>query len=560
MTYLKYQNSTILLLIVFISLYIFFSAFSSAENTALRLMIAAAMTAIVYLGARVLQADKPATAQVNIEAVPGLAWLAGRNGRINSMNARMKTYLNVADGAISVARDAIHPEDRNKTMDLWSQRSAVEMRNTHRLMGPDGRYHWFRSIVQPLHDEYSNIIGWCGTFVDIDDQKRAEEVLRSNEENLRLILDNIPGQIVTADANGDNDYSNPNSERFYGASFHEVNASGFKQFIHPDDIEEFDAERMRCIEKAIPMDHTCRLLRHDGVYRWFRMRVNPALDEHGKVVRWYGLHSDIDEEVKALEKLRAAQDKLSQASHFAGLAEVSASTAHELKQPLAAVVTNSHACQSWLAIDPPNLERARTSAERIVRDAMEASEVVNRIRDLFAQKELKKDLIDINEVIDDVARLVRTKHGGRGLTVSLGLDKGLTLVPADRIQLQQVLYNLARNGIEAMQSNGEDPMILHIRSCLGDDTVRVEMRDTGAGLADPHQIFEPFFTTKQDGMGMGLSICRSILDAHKGKIWAEGLGSRGALFVFELPLLSEAGQGDSGSGTSHAGAEAEQVR
>ena len=559
MTYLKYQKSLIYPAIAFVILYAALSVFSSIENTALRLTFVGAVGCIVALVVRLATSDDPRPGRtIDVDAVPGLAWLSGSDGRITGMNCRMRDYLEVPVASMSVARKSIHPEDRNKTMDLWQQKSLREMRNTHRLMGPDGNYRWFRSVVQPLTSG-GTVVGWCGTFIDIDDQKRAEDALRSSEENLRSILDNIPGQIVTADANGDNDYSNRNSVKFFGGSFHEVNASGFKDFIHPDDIEEFDAERIHCIENAVAMDRPCRMRRHDGVYRWFRMRVNPALDENGRVLRWYGLHSDIDDEVKALEKLQAAQEKLAQSSHLAGLAEVSASTAHELKQPLAALVTNSQACQSWLSASPPNLERARRSAERIVKNAMQASEVVARIRGLFAQKQPDKDLVDINEIVDDVIQVVRTKHRNRELTVNRKLDEALPLVPADRVQIQQVFYNLARNCVEAMQSNVDQPVVLDVRSLSVDGAVRVEVVDNGEGISDPQQIFEPFYTTKKDGMGMGLTICRSIIDAHDGKLWAERIVPRGSLFVFELPLPPELRQTLNGRRTRSEGVVAENI-
>ena len=243
-------------------------------------------------------------------------------------------------------------------------------------MGPDGRYHWFRSAVHPIRDQSGAISSTWGTFIDIGELKAAEDALRSSEENLRSILESIPENIVTADADGVNDYCNRHSMIFYGLPFYEVSGSGFKQVIHPDDVEKFAADVVHCIENSVPMDQPVRQRRHDGVYRWFRMRVNPAFDENGKVVRWYGLHIDIDDEVRALQDLQHAQDKLAQASEFASLAELAASIAHEVNQPLSAVVTNSEACQLWLSAEPPNLERARSSADRIVRDAREAANIV----------------------------------------------------------------------------------------------------------------------------------------------------------------------------------------
>jgi len=448
------------------------------------------------------------------------------------MNSRMRGFLLVPPGSLVVAPASIHPEDRYKTLDLWGPHHWSGEFGTHRLLGPDGEYRWFRSAVHPIRNQDGEITSSWGTFIEIQDLKAAEQALRSSEENLRSILDSIPGQIVTADANGINDYSNRISELFYGQSFDEINGTGFTRFIHPDDVDEFVADALHCIATATEMDRKSRLLRHDGVYRWFRMRVKPAFDDNGKVVRWYGLHSDIDDEVRALETLQQAQDKLS----------------HEVNQPLSAVVTNSEACQLWLSADPPNMERARLSADRMVRDAREAANIVSRIRQLFSKKEPHKELININEAIRDVVNLIRKKHAVGSLNFNIDLDDAIPRLLADSVQIQQLIFNIVRNGVDAVQTNLAEPMALDISSRLAGDKVIVEVADNGVGLADLHKVFEPFFTTKSDGMGMGLSICRSIVDAHSGRLWAEAREPRGAMFAFELPLHDDFPQMDRHSG------------
>ena len=483
-----------------------------------------------------IQRRRPESHSDLVDNIPGLGWISDSRGRIIGMGSRMRQFLNVPKGSFTVAASSIHPEDRQKTLDLWGPYQRSVQVSTHRLMGPDGHYHWFRSAVHPIRDQYGVIISSWGTFIDISDLKAAEEALGTSENNLRLILDNIPGQIVTADANGVNDYCNQISELFYGHTFHEINGMGFTRFVHADDIDEMVADGLHRIANAIPIDQSVRLLRHDGVYRWFRIRVNPAFDENGNVVRWYGLHTDIDDEVRALEALRDAQDKLAQASEYASLAELAASIAHEVNQPLSAIVTHSEACRLWLAASPPNLERARTSADRIVRDATGAANIVSRMRELFAKKVPHKGEININETIDDVVHLIQKKYANRGLTVGKELDASIPLLVADRIQIQQVIFNILRNGVEAMQSDAEQPLTLNIKSRFDGGVAVVEVEDNGSGLADPNKAFEPFYTTKIDGMGMGLSICRSIIDAHMGRLWAKARPTRGTVFAFELPI------------------------
>ncbi|MBY3537567.1 PAS domain-containing protein [Rhizobium laguerreae] len=525
---------TTLFLLLLVSAQVFHLLDYGPRGFAFAATTVAALGSLLWFTSRKRQ--PPERKQEFIESIPGLAWTAECDGQISSMNSQMREFLSIPSDSLSVPATSIHPEDRHKTFDLWTQQNGLGKPGTHRLLGPDGRYHWFRSVVQPVRDADGVAIWSWGTFIDIDDLKAAEDALRSSEENLRSILDHIPGQISTADGNGLHDYCNRIAETFYGHSFHELNGMGFARFVHPDDLDGYITEGWKHIKSGVPIDRPVRLLRHDGVYRWFRIRINPAFDANGNVVRWYGLHSDIDDEVRMLENLQQAQDKLAQASEFASLAELAASIAHEVNQPLSAVVTNSEACQVWLSSSPPNLDRARISADRIVRDAKEAADVVRRIRELFAQKVPHKGRISINEIIEDVVDLIRKKYSSRGLTVATSLDPGMPLIFADRIQIQQVVFNVARNGVESMQSNGEDPMTLDISSRYTGDTAIVEIADNGVGLDDPHKVFEPFFTTKTDGMGMGLSICRSIVDAHNGRLWAQARPSRGAVFAFELPI------------------------
>ncbi|HUA20614.1 MAG TPA: sensor histidine kinase, partial [Bryobacteraceae bacterium] len=209
----------------------------------------------------------------------------------------------------------------------------------------------------------------------------------------------------------------------------------------------------------------------------------------------------------------------------------------EVNQPLAAVVTNGQACLRWLAAQPPGIAKAQEAAERIVRDGKEAGEVVRRIRALFKQSAIEKVQLDLNEIIGEVLHLLTGEVARRRVAVETALDQDLAPVAGDRVQLQQVVFNLLLNGIEAMDSVVDRPKKLFICSKRpSPETVLVEVRDSGAGLKDPDRIFEAFFTTKGTGMGMGLTICRSIIDAHKGRLWAASGEGVGTTFSFALPV------------------------
>ncbi|HXP40505.1 MAG TPA: ATP-binding protein, partial [Candidatus Acidoferrales bacterium] len=203
---------------------------------------------------------------------------------------------------------------------------------------------------------------------------------------------------------------------------------------------------------------------------------------------------------------------------------------------LAAVVANGHACLRWLSAQPPGLAKVQEAATRIVRDGTEAGEVIRRIRALFKHAPLDKIDLDLNEVIAEVLRLLSGERTKRRVSVETDLDKDLGPVAGDRVQLQQVVFNLLLNGIEAMDSVLDRPKKLFIRSKRhSPETVLIEIQDSGVGLKDPEKVFEAFFTTKENGMGMGLAVCRAIIDAHHGRLWAASGEGAGTTFSFTLP-------------------------
>lgn len=275
-----------------------------------------------------------------------------------------------------------------------------------------------------------------------------------------------------------------------------------------------------------------------GVYRWAECRVEPRRGHDETIVEWYGVSIDVDDEVRAQEALRLASDELARASQVASLAELSASIAHELNQPLAAIIANSHACDRWLSADPPNVERARITAARIIRNASSAADVISRVRALFNKSGGSRTSEKLDNVVFEARELMIDEAIRRRVRLEIEIEKDIPTVEIDRVQIQQVLINLLRNGMDAMdQGLGERSLNVCLRR-QGDD-VHVIVSDSGAGIQFPDRVFEPFFTTKHDGMGMGLSICRSIIEAHGGRLWAEENQPCGATFVFSLPICSQ---------------------
>jgi PAS domain S-box-containing protein len=378
---------------------------------------------------------------------------------------------------------------------------------------------------------------FTGFIRDISERRQAEEALRASERDLSLIIETIPGLVWCAAPDGELNYLNQRILDYTGTSAGAWVQLGWKNLLHPDDAEPTAQAWAHAVATGQPLQIQCRFRRSDGVYRWFRALGQAARDSEGGVARWYGLLIDIDDRKNMEEALRSSQARLSRAIQTATVGEFAAAVAHEVNQPLAAVVTNGQACLRWLAAQPPGMAKAQEAAERIVRDGKEAGEVVRRIRSLFKQAAVEKIELDLNEVIREVLHLLSGETTRKRVAVETDLGQDLAPIAGDRVQLQQVIFNLLLNGIDAMDSVVDGPKTLFISSKRpGPETVLVEVRDSGTGLKDPDKIFEAFFTTKENGMGMGLAICRSIIDAHHGRLWAASGEGVGATFSFTLPV------------------------
>jgi C4-dicarboxylate-specific signal transduction histidine kinase len=254
------------------------------------------------------------------------------------------------------------------------------------------------------------------------------------------------------------------------------------------------------------------------------------------------LQSEIAERQRAEEAVHKTQSDLAHLTRVMTMSELATSIAHEVNQPLAAIVTNGSACTRWLAAEPPNLERARESIIRIIKEGNRASEIIKRIRGLSKKTSPHQSLLSLNEVIQEVLGLVGSELMKSRIQLATELDSGIQPVLGDRVQLQQVMLNLIVNAIEAMEGVPQRARALVIRTGQGDvDYVQVSIRDTGVGL-DSRQlehIFEAFFTTKAEGVGMGLSISRSIIESHGGRLWAVANQGSGATFQFTLPIAEK---------------------
>ena len=450
----------------------------------------------------------------------------------------------------ALARDVAHPDDfpamfRNASDGFAAGRAFV---NRFRRREKDGVYRWIEARAQPLRDASGAILQWYIASIDIEDEMRAQEALRDRERALRQLVETLPAMLDCAAPDGEPIYRSQQLREFLGYALEDLDGAGKSRLdgtldasVHPDDVAGVRDGYAHSLATGDPYARRHRLRRFDGEYRWVETRAAPMRDAEGVIAQWNVICLDVDGEVRAQGELRLTREKMARASQAASLAELSASIAHEVNQPLAAIVATSHACRRWLSATPPNLERAGITLERIIRDANSASEVVSRIRALFSQMDRTRSPADLAEVIAEVRRLMADELAVKNIRLETDFDAGLPAALIDRVQIQQVLVNLIRNAADALNTASADARLIKLRTIPDQgDAIRVEVKDFGAGIADPERVFEPFFTTKENGMGMGLAICRSIIESHDGRLWAANNTPKGTTFAFTLPI--EAGE------------------
>jgi two-component system sensor kinase FixL len=370
---------------------------------------------------------------------------------------------------------------------------------------------------------------------EIAERKRGEEALRERANLLDLTHDTV----FVRDTNNVITYWNRGAEELYGWTREEAVGKvshQLTQTIFPAPLEQINAELLRTGRWEGELVHTKR----DGSQVIVASRWSMHQDERGRPIATLETNNDITERKRAEEALNKAQAELAHVTRVTTLGEMTASIAHEINQPLAAVVNNASAGLRWLAAN--NLEEARQSTELIIADGHRAGDIINRIRALAKKAPPQKDWVNINETIAEVIALAHSEIQRNRVSIQTQLSNDLPPILGDRIQLQQVILNLIINAIEAMSGGADNPRELLVGSKKDESQgVLVAVRDSGPGL-DPeslNHIFTAFYTTKSQGMGMGLAISRSIIEAHGGRLWATANEGRGAVFQFTLPTRGE---------------------
>jgi PAS domain S-box-containing protein len=486
-----------------------------------------------------------------IDTIPAHAWSARPDGSVDFINKRFLEFTghSMEDMMGWGWGSLIHSDDLTRYVDEW--RSAVAagqpLESEARVLRKDGEYRWLLIRNVPLRDESGNIVKWYGTAIDIEERHRAEDALRQSEAYL------AEAQRLTR--SGSWAWNVRTLEVFWSQEMFRIfdydpdmkaTMSHFLERVHPEDRPSVEqrAKIESTQKEKLDSEGEYRIVLADGTIKHLHSIAHPVMNEAGEVIEVVGTTRDVTERKQAdeeRERLRQAQADLAHLSRVTTMGELTASLAHEIRQPIAAALTNAKTSLRWLARDNPDLEEAREASSRMIQDVTRAAAIISRISTLFKKGALQRELVDVNELIQEMILILRSEADPYLISFRTDLAEDLPKVMADRVQLQQVFMNLMLNGIDAMKG-AADGGELTIRSEVSDGQLLISVSDTGVGLppAQADQIFRAFYTTKENGTGMGLPISRSIIESHGGRLWVKCNSGCGATFHFTLPVTAAA--------------------
>jgi PAS domain S-box-containing protein len=476
-----------------------------------------------------------------INTIPAYVWSTLPDGSVDFVNQRLSDTTGLSADELSSSHwsSIVHPDDLARYINEWRAALAggepTESEARIRTTGHDYRWMLVRNV--PLRDGLGKIIKWYGTGIDIEDRKRAEDQLRRSEAYLseaqRLSRTGSFGwQVPTGEILW--------SEETYQIFGYDGSAKPSLKLVtdrtHPDDRHRVQQLLEQVSTDGGSFDTEHRLLMPDGAVKYLHVVAHAMRDSSG-VVEFIGAVTDTTPAKKADESLRKAQADLAHVNRVTTMGELAASLAHEVNQPIAAASINARSCLRYLKRDQPDLDEAGKAASRMVGDVNRAADIISRIRQFFTKGSPLQEPVDLNEVIREMVVLLSNEAAQYSISVRTELAADLPMVMGDRVQLQQVLMNLMINSIEAMKSVDGTRQLILISEPSDNGQLLVSVHDSGSGLPEGQadQIFTAFFTTKTYGTGMGLSISRSIIESHGGRLWAVNHSGRGASLQFTLP-------------------------
>jgi len=479
-----------------------------------------------------------------INTIPMLAWSTRPDGFCDFVNRRWIEFTGIpAQQAQGWSwEDAIHPEDVRGLVEQWQQALSTgrSLDTEARMRRFDGEYRWFLFRGNPLHDDAGNLVRWYGTNVDIEDRKRAQKRLLRSElllaEGQRISqTGSFYWRVDVGDIRGSEEL-----HRILGlASGAPITLQRIAERVHPEDLHVLDDLLARARAGGVELQYELRLKLSDGSFGFLRINASRSQDHDG-CIDYVGAIQDVTERRRSEQALAEVRSELAYMTRVASMGVLTASIAHEVNQPLTGIIANGSACMRMLSSDPPNVEGALETVRRTIRDSNRAANVIARLRALFAKRDAPAEPVDLNEATREVIALSVSELQRNRVTLRTELADSLEPVLGDRIQLQQVILNLLVNASTAMSAVDDRPRVLLIRTDRDvDQQVRFSIEDNGVGIgADQiERLFDPFYTTKSNGLGIGLSVSRTIVEGHRGRLWGAPNEGAGATFSFSIPSL-----------------------
>jgi PAS domain S-box-containing protein len=476
-----------------------------------------------------------------INTIPVLAWSASADGHAEFFNQH---YLDFVGLSSEQVRDwgwlaAVHADDLNGLAATWQEIMASERlgETEARLRRHDGEYRWFLFRASPLRDDTGTIVKWFGVNTDIEDRKRAETELRRAYDSFadaqRL---SKTGSFITDLVADDHNWSAEAYRIFEFEPGTKVTVQRIQQIVHPDDLPAFESVIRRGMS-GVDVNFAFRIVTARGAVKHVRGIAHVIEQIEGRPM-FVGALQDVTESMIAEEALNRARSELARVARVTTVSALTASITHEVNQPLTGIITNASTCLRMLSADPPNLDGARETVRRTIRDGNRAADVITRLRALFSNKGFTLESLDLNEATREVITLSLTDLQRNRVVLQSELADDLPPVTGDRVQLQQVILNLLRNASDAMADVHDRPRQLLVKTeHEAGNRVRLSVQDVGVGLdrQNMDRLFDAFYTTKGGGMGIGLSVSRSIIERHHGRIWAAPNDGPGTMFAFWIP-------------------------
>ncbi|MES0059533.1 PAS domain-containing protein [Mesorhizobium sp. M0041] len=484
-------------------------------------------------------------ARLAMDSIDGMICLFTPEGALNGGNRQLLDYFNLPlEEVMNWATNGItHPDDLQHCIDSFmaSVVSGEPYDFETRFRRFDGAFRWFQIRGLPLLNSQGDIIRWYGLLTDIDDRKHAEEKLKHSQmllaEGQRMSLSGTFSWLVESD---ELTFSEE-LKRIFG--FDEgvlITFEAIQGRVHPEDLPILAGKMAEVRSGGDNPEYAIRLRMPDGAIKYLRVIGRLIRSDNGRS-ECIGAVQDVTQKRLAEQASDELRSELAHVTRVTSLGAMAASIAHEVNQPLSGIVTNASTSLRMLAANPPNIEGARETARRTIRDGNRAADVITRLRALFGKRVFQVEQVDLNEAVREVVALCWSDLQRARASLRTELAEGLPLVSGDRVQLQQVVMNLLRNSADAVADIDNAPRHVVLTTTLGEgDAVRLSISDSGIGFrtVDPARVFDAFYSTKRDGMGIGLSVSRTIIESHGGKLWAEANEGPGATFTLSVPTMA----------------------